>query len=274
MRALLSPPKRCEQRHRSAGLDYARAVSYGLRVALLTSTRGASESASRLPEFDRARARSWTRWAMLSVAVSAVACHTKGAGQLPSGNSARDPEWEKRDAWQRPAEVMDALAIRPGSVVADVGAGEGYFTFHLASRVGARGKVYAEDILDSQLQKIRERAKKEGLSQIEIVLGTEDDPKLPEGALDAILLVLTYHELDKYDAMLDAMVRAIKPRGLLAVIEEQAEPNRPRRSYAEEHKMSKELVLQDAARHNLRFAREEKVLDPQWFFLVFEKPRP
>ncbi len=172
---------------------------------------------------------------------------------------------------------MDVLGIRAGSVVADVGAGEGYFTFHLASRVGARGKVYAEDILDSQLEKIRERAKKEGLLQIETILGSQSDPKLPPGALDAILLVMTYHEMENYDAIVDAMARALKPAGRLAVIDPQGEPNQTRSSYAQEHKMSKELVLQDAARHNLRLVREANGFDSDenthLFFLIFEKPK-
>ena len=218
----------------------------------------------------------WARWAAVFIAVAAVACRAKSATQLPSGTCASDPEREKRDAWQRPAEVMDTLGIRAGSIVADVGAGGGYFTFHLASRVGPHGKVYAEDIVESHLKKISERGLKEGLAQIETILGSESDPRLPPGALDAILLVLTYHEMANYDAMLDGMARALKPAGLLAVIDPQGEPNQSRSSYAEKHKMSKELVLQDVARHNLRFVREAKGFDSddnsRLFFLIFEKP--
>jgi len=218
----------------------------------------------------------WARWVAVFFAVAVVACHAKSASQLPSGSCPRDPDWAKRDAWQRPAEVMDALGIRAGSVVADVGAGGGYFTFLLASRVGPKGKVYAEDILDSQIAKIRERAKQEGLRQIETILGSDSDPRLPPGALDAILLVLTYHEMQNYDAMLDGMARALKPGGLLAVIDPQGQPNQSRSSYAQEHKMSKELVLQDVAQHNLRFVREANGFDSDdhshLFFLIFEKP--
>src|SRR5215469_6075145 len=76
-----------------------------------------------------------------------------------------------RDAWEKPQEVMDALGINSGNVVADVGAGEGYFTFHFAARVGPSGKVYAEDILDDQLEKIRARAEKQKLAQIETIHG-------------------------------------------------------------------------------------------------------
>src|SRR5256885_14794324 len=94
-----------------------------------------------------------------------------------------------RDAWQRPQEVMDALGIKQGGVVGDIGAGGGYFTFHLAARVGPKGKVYAEDILESEINKVHERAAKEGLPQIMAVLGGKDDSPLPVGTLGADLIV-------------------------------------------------------------------------------------
>src|SRR5258708_28127531 len=93
-----------------------------------------------------------------------------------------------RDAWQKPQEVMNALGIKQGSIVGDIGAGGGYFTFHLAARVGPAGKVYAEDILEDEVRKIRERAAKEGLPQIVAVMGAKDDPRLPAENLDAILI--------------------------------------------------------------------------------------
>src|SRR5262245_50788889 len=80
---------------------------------------------------------------------------------------AAQDDWKVRDDWEKPQEVMDVLGIKAGSVVADVGAGEGYFSFHLAGRVGPTGKVYAEDILDDRLEKIRARAASEKLPQIE-----------------------------------------------------------------------------------------------------------
>jgi ubiquinone/menaquinone biosynthesis C-methylase UbiE len=172
---------------------------------------------------------------------------------------------------------MDALGIQAGQAVADVGAGDGYFTFRLASRVGLKGKVYAEDISDDQLAKIRERVAKEGWSQIDTTLGTESDPKLPAGALDAILVVLAYHEMRNYDAMLGGLNRALKPGGLLAIIDDEAEPSEARSVSANSHRIAKRLVLEDGSRNGLRFVREEKGFqsDPNhhWFFLIFEKPK-
>ncbi len=187
-------------------------------------------------------------------------------------------EWAKRDAWQLPAEVMDALGIRAGSVVADVGAGNGYFTFRLASRVGPQGKVYAEDIRDEELAKIRERAKKEGVAQIETILGTPNDPRLPAESLDAILVVNAYHEMKEYDAMLGAMFRALKPGGLLAIIDARAKPGKPRQKYFDDHIMPEQLVREDAARNSFHFLRKEPGFKNsegkrEYYFLIFEKSR-
>ena len=95
------------------------------------------------------------------------------ASRLPAQD-----DWRVRDDWEKPQQIMDVLGISAGSVVADVGAGDGYFTFHLAERVGHAGKVYAEDILDDQLEKIRKRAGEEKLSQIETIHGETDNPRL------------------------------------------------------------------------------------------------
>src|SRR5262245_19380289 len=107
-------------------------------------------------------------------------------------------DWKVRDSWQHPEKVMDALGIKAGATVADVGAGEGYFTFRLAARVGPAGKVYAEDILEDRLEQIRALASKRKLAQIETVLGTTDDPRLPAGQMDVALVVNAYHEMREY----------------------------------------------------------------------------
>jgi predicted methyltransferase len=183
----------------------------------------------------------------------------------------------ERDTWQRPGEVMDALGIKPGSVVADVGCGAGYFTFHLAERVGPQGEVYAEDIKDGRLVEVRKRAQKEGLTQIETVAGAEDDPKLPVARLDAVLIVDAYHEMRHYDAMLAAVYRGLKPRGLLGLIDGVAEPGRPRREYYDHHRMPEALERQDAERNGFRFVRQRPGFTrpddkKEYYFLIFEKP--
>lgn len=186
-------------------------------------------------------------------------------------------DWSKRDAWQHPTEVMDAIGAKPGSVIADVGCGEGYFTFHLAARVGLQGKVYAEDILSDDLSKVRKRASKDNLSQIEIIHGTETDPHLPTATLDAILVVNAYHEMIQFDAMMTAFFRALKPGAVLAILDPRDEPGKPRKHYQDRHTLPQQLAREDAARAGFRFLRElpgyhSPDRDKDFYFLLFEKP--
>jgi predicted methyltransferase len=186
-------------------------------------------------------------------------------------------DWKARDEWEKPQQIMDVLGIRPGSVVADVGAGEGYFTFHLAARVGPTGKVYAEDIRDDRLGKIHSRAGKEKLAQIETIHGETDDPRLPAEQMDVVLVSNAYHEMRDYDKMLQAMFRALRPGGLLAIIDAPAKPGERRESYYDRHRIPEELVREDTARNGFTFLREQPTLTPPgsertYYFLIFQKP--
>jgi predicted methyltransferase len=182
----------------------------------------------------------------------------------------------ERDQWQRPAEVMDALKIQAGSVVADIGAGRGYFTFRLAERVGPTGKVYSEDIADEVIRDIRQRATQQKLKQIEVVQGSERDPRLPAGTLDAVLIVDSYHEFREYAAMLKGVHAALKPGGLLGIIDKEAEAGLPRSEYHESHTIPVDLAIDDVTRNGFRLLRRERGFtssrDQKWWFLIFEKP--
>jgi len=131
-----------------------------------------------------------------------------------------------RDQWQKPDQIMDALAIADGSVVADLGAGSGWFSIRLARRVGPLGRVYAEDIQPQMIGVIRSRVQRENLSNVVTVLGTDVDPRLP-GGLDAVLIVDTFHEM-QFDAkgvrrdpveLLSLVARSLKPQGRLGVVD-------------------------------------------------------
>lgn len=165
--------------------------------------------------------------------------------------------WEQRDRWQRPDEVMAALEVREGSRVADVGAGRGYFTFHLAQRVGPQGKVYAVDIDASDLRRIRNRAERNGLTQIVTIHSKTDDPSLPPASLDAILVVNAYHEFRQYDAMMEGMANALKPGGLLAIIDSPTKRADSRSPYYRRHSIPAEIVKEDATRAGLRLRSYE-----------------
>ncbi|HJZ96466.1 MAG TPA: class I SAM-dependent methyltransferase [Candidatus Solibacter sp.] len=125
----------------------------------------------------------------------------------------------ERDTWQRPVEIMERLGIRAGNAVADVGAGDGYFTFRLAARVGAGGKVFAQDLDETALKKIADRAQQEKIGQIETIQGTADDPKLRESSLDAIVVFDAFHGFTHPDALLAGFYRALRPGGHVAVLE-------------------------------------------------------
>lgn len=181
-----------------------------------------------------------------------------------------------RDQWQRPQAVMDALGVAQNGAVADVGAGDGYFTFHLAHRVGTKGKVYAVDIQENDLVKIRHRAEEEHLSQIETIHGDPDNPKLPAESLDAILVINSYHEFRAYDAMLRGLRKALKPSGLLAIIDSPTERSSSRQEYYNRHRIPEEVVREEAARAGFRFLRKEPGFkrprnSKEFYFLIFEK---
>ncbi|MBI2833214.1 MAG: class I SAM-dependent methyltransferase, partial [Acidobacteria bacterium] len=128
-------------------------------------------------------------------------------------------EGPDRDAWQKPDQIMDALGIADGSEVADVGAGGGWFTIRLARRVGPNGLVYAEDIQRQMIEAIDRRVQREGLHNVRTILGAPDDPRLPIGRLDAILIVDAYHEIEAPLTLLGNAARSLKPKGRLGIID-------------------------------------------------------
>jgi len=117
-----------------------------------------------------------------------------------------------REETELPDKVLDALKIAEGSTVADVGAGAGYFTMRLAKRVGPMGRVLATDIQEEMLEALKERIAREGAANVEPVLATETDPKLPEGGVDLVLMVDVYHELSQPGPTAAAVLRSLRPR--------------------------------------------------------------
>jgi predicted methyltransferase len=159
---------------------------------------------------------------------------------------------------------MDAMEARVGSMV-----------HKLVLRVGSTGTVFAVDVQPAMVEDIRAWSVEEHLRQVIPVLGAENDPHLPNGQVDA---VLSYHEMQEYDAMLRSFREGLKPGGRLVIIEPKAKPGRPRAEYQKEHVIPAELVKDDAARNGFRFvAQHADVVTPDqhhWSFLVFEKPQP
>ena len=193
--------------------------------------------------------------------------------------SAPPPEAERdrtRDAWQRPAEVFEALGVKLGQHIADIGSGSGYFTFRLAARVGAEGKVYAVDIDEKAIQKVRQRAERETLAQVEPILGESADPHLPSD-LDAVLIVDTYHEFREFDQTMQAVWRALKPGGRLVIIDGDGPAGRPRTEYYRLHTIPAELVREEIVRNGFVFKDSrpgfyDEEYGKKMYFLIFEKP--
>ena len=169
------------------------------------------------------------------------------------------------------ADLRRRLANKPTAVVADIGAGSGYFSLRLAE-VHPRGRILAEDIEEEMLAMIRRKQKTLGAKarNVETILGTTTDPKLPAGGVDLVLLVDTYHEWDHPREMMAAIVRALRPGGQVVQLEYRAEDSTVQ--ILPHHKMSVTQVRKEVEATGLRWVETKDDL-PQQHLLVFEKPR-
>jgi ubiquinone/menaquinone biosynthesis C-methylase UbiE len=178
-------------------------------------------------------------------------------------------EGPDRDAWQQPSRIMDALGIGDGSVVADIGAGGGWFTIRLARRVGPNGLVYAEDVQPRMIESISRRVQREGLRNVKTITGTAGDPGLPEGRVDAVLIVDTYHEIeDPHDrvSLLSHVARALSPNGRVGIVDYTKEGFGPGPDM--DRRVDPEQVISEAAAVGLRLLKRETFLRYQ-YLLVF-----
>ena len=175
-----------------------------------------------------------------------------------------------RDLWQRPDLIMDSMGIADGSVVADIGAGSGWFTIRLARRVGPQGLVYAEDVQQEMINAISRRVSREGFNNIKAKLGTINDPKLPPQSLDAALLVDSFHEVAAGDraTMLANLAKALKPQGRLGIVDFRLDGTGP--GPAPEERVGPDVVLNAAKEAGLKLIRQEVFLEYQ-YFLIFGK---
>ena len=173
-----------------------------------------------------------------------------------------------RDLWQRPDQIMDALGIADASVVADIGAGSGWFTIRLARRVGPRGLVYAEDVQKEMINAILRRVGREGFNNVQARLGSNNDPRLPPASLDAALMVDAYHEVADRVTMLANLAKALKPGGRLGIVDFRLDGTGP--GPDPEERVSPDVVVSDATKAGLKLIRQEPFLQYQ-YFLIFGK---
>jgi ubiquinone/menaquinone biosynthesis C-methylase UbiE len=180
-------------------------------------------------------------------------------------------ERPERQQEERTDKLLTILALKKGMAVADVGAGSGYFTFRMASKLGDKGKVYAVDVQKEMLAIIRRKMKADKVANVEPVLGTSTDPKLPKGGVDLILMVDVYHEFSHPYEMTEAMIASLKPGGQLAFVEYRLED--PEVPILEAHRMSEAQVKYEASIHpQLRHVRTVGTL-PRQHVIFFEKKK-
>jgi predicted methyltransferase len=169
----------------------------------------------------------------------------------------------KRDENLQINRVMDILQIRPGSRVADIGAGSGWFTVRAARRVGAEGTVYAVEINREYLKHIEERAAREQLANVRGVFGKEDDPLLPAAQVDAVLILKTYHEIAEPIRLMRNLRRSLSAGALVGIID--------RNGKGDDHGLDDRKVIAEAARAGFTLVSQHDFVKPDGmdYFLVF-----
>lgn len=175
-------------------------------------------------------------------------------------------EGPDRDAWQKPEQIMDALGIADGSAVADIGAGAGWFTIRLARRIGPNGTVIAQDVQRPMLDAIRRRVAREGLQNVQTRLGIDSNPNLPNAALDAVLVVDTYPEVEDRVSFLRNLGGALKPGGRIGVVNYTPGRGGPGPAPAEGVRVEAGRVEADARAAGLRVLARETL--PYQYLLV------
>ena len=174
----------------------------------------------------------------------------------------------QREEEERPAIVLEALDLKGGEVVADVGAGSGFYTFKIAPKVGKTGKVLAVDIQDEMIKTIRQRATEQKITNVEVIKGSESDPNLPPNGVDVVLMVDVYHELSYPFEVMTKIRQALKPGGRMVFVEYRKED--PKVRIKEVHKMSVEQLEKEMKAVKLTPLRTVETL-PLQHIVIFEK---
>ncbi len=187
--------------------------------------------------------------------------------------------WEQRDSWQRPDEILAFLNLQKNSVVADIGCHEGYFSFKLAKKV-SDGIVYAVDISERRLEKLRTIAGENDIRNVEAILGESGDPRLP-ASVDAILIVDTYHEIKNPIQFLKTLLGSMKAKARIVICEPIGDERRgaSRETQFRRHELESAFAIQDLAAAGFRlvavhedFVDRRKEKGDQMWVIVAEKP--
>jgi len=213
-----------------------------------------------------------------TVVYTAKTPHPDGTGKVYQGREiahvmgAAGGEWLERDTRQKEENVALAIAklnLAPNSVVADIGAGTGYYTFRIAPKV-PQGKVYAVEVQDEFIAALETRKKELGLTNVAVIKGSNQSPNLPAGAVDLAIMVDVYHELEYPQEMLQAIHKTLKPTGKFLLLEYRAED--PTVPIKELHKMSVAQVNKELSANGFKLYQRENFL-PIQHFLLYEKAK-
>ena len=161
-----------------------------------------------------------------------------------------------RDAQVQPEKLMDAIGVKPGMVIGEAGAGEGYFTFKLSRRVSETGKIFANDIVQRVLDVIDRRCEREGITNITTILGKVEDPLFPKGELDMVFMIAAFHDFEKQVEWLNNVKPCLKPGGALVIVE--MDPDKWGRGHS--HLMTKEEILETVKKSDFKLERIETFL--------------
>jgi arsenite methyltransferase len=170
-----------------------------------------------------------------------------------------DPE---RDKWQKPAEVTEAMNLSPGDVVADIGAGTGYFTRHFAVAVAPGGKALGLDIEPSMIKYMNEDARKLNLASYEARVVKTDDPELAPGSVDVVFLCDTYHHIENRVEYFRNVAKSLRPNGRVIIVDfhKDMDFGPPR-----EHKLAEEIVLKEMKEAGYKLIKSHDILQDQYF---------
>jgi ubiquinone/menaquinone biosynthesis C-methylase UbiE len=178
-------------------------------------------------------------------------------------------ERAERDTWQKPGEVVGALHLKNGDIVADIGAGTGYFTRPLAKAVAPKGKVYAVDVAGDILQYLRERAEKDNINNIVTIVSQPQDPMLPRNSLDLAFFCDVTHHIDNRIDFYRKLLPAVKQHGHMAIID--YPPDSPHHPHNPNELVPRTQVISEAEQAGFKFVKDFQFL-PYHYFLIFEKP--
>ena len=195
------------------------------------------------------------------------------------------PQSEADRVAEMKRQVIETLQLRAGDVAADVGCGDGFYTIPLARFLGPSGKVFAVDIDESALVKLKQHLAEDGLKNVEAIRGASDDPKLPAAALDGALIVNAYHEMTAHEAILRHVLAALKQGGVLVLMEGIWDKNetKPREEQVKHHELAAQVAKQEVEKAGFKIV---EVRDPfierppdedgksRWWVLIARKPLP